>query len=100
MPNDGAPTATRFFTEFATKSSWTTLGSPDIETLAVSVRLWGEQLSRTGAPRIELLGGHREQGVSRVMGLDRAIARTDEALESLAEDARAAGVKMVDRTTA
>ena len=66
----------------------------DPATLAVSVHLWGEQLSRTGAPRIELLGGYREIGVSRVMGLDRAIARTDEALESLAEDARAAGVEM------
>ncbi len=66
----------------------------DPATLAVSVHLWGEQLSRTGASRVELLSGYRELGVSRVMGLDRAIARTDEALDSLAEDARAAGVEM------
>jgi F420-dependent oxidoreductase-like protein len=66
----------------------------DPATLAVSVHLWGEQLSRTGAPRIELLSGFRDLGVSRVMGLDKAVAKTDEALDSLAEDARAAGVDM------
>ena len=66
----------------------------DPATLAVSVHLWGEQLSRTGAPRIELLGGFRDLGISRVMGLDKAVAKTDEALDSLAEDARAAGVDM------
>jgi F420-dependent oxidoreductase-like protein len=66
----------------------------DPASLAVSVHLWGEQLSRTGAPRIELLGGYRDLGVSRVMGLDKAVARTDEALDSLAADARAAGVDM------
>ncbi len=67
----------------------------DPATLAVSVHLWGEQLTATGAPRVDLLAGYRELGVSRVMGLDRAIAESDEALESLAEDARAAGVEMV-----
>jgi F420-dependent oxidoreductase-like protein len=66
----------------------------DPASLAVSVHLWGEQLTRTGAPRVELLAGYAELGVSRVMGLDRAIARTDEALESLAADARAAGVEL------
>jgi F420-dependent oxidoreductase-like protein len=67
----------------------------DPATLAVSVHLWGEQLTATGAPRVDLLVGYRELGVSRVMGLDRAIAESDEALESLADDARAAGVEMV-----
>ena len=66
----------------------------DPATLAVSVHLWGEHLTATGAPRVDLLAGYRELGVSRVMGLDRAIAKSDEALESLAEDARAAGVDM------
>jgi probable F420-dependent oxidoreductase, Rv1855c family len=66
----------------------------DPATLAVSVHLWGEHLIRTGPPRIDLLAGYRELGVSRVMGLHRDTARTDEALESLAEDARAAGVEM------
>ena len=66
----------------------------DPASLAVSVHLWGEYLAATGAPRVDLLSGYRELGVSRVMGLDRAIAKSDEALESLAEDARNAGVEM------
>ena len=66
----------------------------DPATLAVSVHLWGEDLAQAGARRVERLAGYRELGVSRVMGLDRAIAKSDEALESLAEDARAAGVEM------
>ena len=70
----------------------------DPATLAVSVHIWGEQLSRTGGPRIDLLAGYRELGVSRVMGLDRDTARTDEALESLAADALAAGVEMASAT--
>ncbi len=66
----------------------------DPATLAVSVHLWGEHIAATGAPRVDLLAAYRELGVSRVMGLDRSITRTDEALESLAEDARAAGVDL------
>jgi len=64
----------------------------DPATLAVSVHLFGESIATRGAARIDLLGAYRELGVSRVMGLDRESARTDEALESLVEDARAAGV--------
>ncbi len=60
----------------------------DPATLAVSVHIWGEDLAATGAARVDLFGGYRELGISRVMGLDRAIARSDEALDSLAEDAR------------
>jgi F420-dependent oxidoreductase-like protein len=66
----------------------------DPATLAVSIHLWGEHLVQSGAPRIDLLAGYRELGVRRVMGLVRDTARTDEALESLAEDARAAGIEM------
>ena len=66
----------------------------DPATLAVSVHLWGEHLAAVGAPRVDLLAGYRELGISRVMGLDRAIAKTDEALDALAQDARAAGVEM------
>ncbi|HEX7949979.1 MAG TPA: TIGR03560 family F420-dependent LLM class oxidoreductase [Candidatus Limnocylindrales bacterium] len=66
----------------------------DPATLAVSVHLWGEHLATAGAPRVDLLAGYRELGVNRVMGLDKAIAKSDEALESLAEDARAAGVEL------
>ena len=50
-------------------------------------------LNKTGAARVDLLAGFREAGVSRVIGLVRASATTDEALESLVEDARAAGVE-------
>ena len=66
----------------------------DPATLAVSVHLWGEHLAANGAPRVDLLAGYRELGVSRVMGLDRAVALSDDALESLAADARAAGLEL------
>ena len=66
----------------------------DPATLALSAHLWGEQLSRAGSSRIELLATYRDLGLSRVMGLVRETASTDEALDSLAEDARAAGVEM------
>jgi F420-dependent oxidoreductase-like protein len=66
----------------------------DPSTLPVSVHLMREPLRPTGAPRIDLLAAYRDLGVSRVMGLNLDTARTDEALEALAEDARAAGVEM------
>ncbi len=66
----------------------------DPATLAVSVHVWQETLSKGGPRRVDLLAGYREAGVSRVMGLERASATTDEALASLAADARAAGVEM------
>ena len=65
----------------------------DPATLPISVHIW-TQVDRTGPPRVELLAGYRDAGVSRVMTLAKASARTDEALESLAEDARAAGVSL------
>jgi alkanesulfonate monooxygenase SsuD/methylene tetrahydromethanopterin reductase-like flavin-dependent oxidoreductase (luciferase family) len=64
----------------------------DPATLAVSVHIWAQDISRTGAERVDRLAAFRELGVSRVMGLDRACATSDDALEALAEDARAAGV--------
>jgi hypothetical protein len=48
-----------------------------------------EEVSTTG-----MLAAYREAGVSRVMGLVRESARTDEALSSLVEDARAAGLDL------
>lgn len=66
----------------------------DPATLAVSVHIWTENLSQAGAQRVDLLAGYREVGISRVMGLDRAVATSDEALEALAADARAAGVEL------
>ena len=53
----------------------------------------GQRTSPTpGAPGSIAWPAYREAGVSRVMGLVRASTATDEALESLVEDARAAGV--------
>jgi F420-dependent oxidoreductase-like protein len=66
----------------------------DPATLAISVHLWWGSISKGGASRVDRLAGFRDLGVSRVMGLVRACADTDEALESFAEDARAAGIEL------
>jgi F420-dependent oxidoreductase-like protein len=65
----------------------------DPATLRVSVHVFGGDIGDAGAARVDRLAAYRELGVSRVMGLDRATATTDDALESLVEDARAAGVE-------
>ena len=65
----------------------------DPTTLPVSVHIWNESMARSGPPRVDLLAGYRDLGVSRVMSLLRDSAKTDEALESLVEDARRAGVE-------
>jgi len=69
----------------------------DPATLKLSVHIWGEDMSRPGAERVDRLARFRELGVSRVMGLDRTCATSDNALEVLAEDARAAGVELARR---
>ena len=51
----------------------------DPATLPVSVHIWWGDLDEAGAARVDLLAGHREAGVSRVMGLVQASATTDEA---------------------
>jgi alkanesulfonate monooxygenase SsuD/methylene tetrahydromethanopterin reductase-like flavin-dependent oxidoreductase (luciferase family) len=66
----------------------------DPATLPVSVHLWWGDIAEAGTRRVDLLAGHREAGVSRVMGLVQACADTDEAYASLAEDARAAGLAL------
>jgi F420-dependent oxidoreductase-like protein len=68
--------------------------SRDPASLAVSVHVWGENISLAGQARVDRLAGLMEMGVSRVMGLVREAAETDEALESLVEDARTAGVEL------
>ena len=70
----------------------------DPDSLAVSVHVWwGTPGWRDGGTaRQELLSDYAELGVSRVMGLLQASAGSDEALERLAEDARAAGLDLVD----
>jgi F420-dependent oxidoreductase-like protein len=68
----------------------------DPESLAVSVHAWwGTPEWRTvGVARQELLAAYADVGVSRVIGLLQDSADTDEALDSLAADARAAGVDL------
>lgn len=66
----------------------------DPASLPVSVHLWWGDIKAPGAARVDLLAGHRELGVSRVMGLVQASAGSDDALEALAADARAAGVEL------
>lgn len=66
----------------------------DPATLAVSVHIWSDTFGITGGSRVDLLAAYRELGVSRVMGIDRATAVSDEALEVVAQDAREAGVEL------
>jgi F420-dependent oxidoreductase-like protein len=66
----------------------------DPATLSVSVHLWSQTITQPGTARVDRLAAFREAGVSRVMGLVRASTDGDEALASLAEDARAAGVEL------
>jgi F420-dependent oxidoreductase-like protein len=66
----------------------------DPATLPVSVHVWPEVLARPGRARVDQLGQYAKVGVSRVMTLLRESAKSDEALESLAADARTAGVEM------
>jgi F420-dependent oxidoreductase-like protein len=65
----------------------------DPSTLTLSVHIWHEQLGE-GASRVELLEAYAAAGVDRVMTMARASATSDDALESLASDARAAGLEL------
>jgi F420-dependent oxidoreductase-like protein len=66
----------------------------DPATLPVSIHLWWGDIAEPGGARVDLLASFRELGIRRVQGLVQASADTDEALEALAEDARAAGVEL------
>jgi F420-dependent oxidoreductase-like protein len=72
----------------------------DPASLPVSVHVWPSVLAEAGRARVEQLAAYRELGVSRVMTLLHASATSDEALESLAADARAAGVEMAEGAAA
>jgi F420-dependent oxidoreductase-like protein len=61
--------------------------------LRVSVHVWREHLP-AGPQRVDRLAAYRELGVDRIMTLVRSSATDDEALESLAQDARQAGVEL------
>jgi F420-dependent oxidoreductase-like protein len=68
----------------------------DPASLPVSVHLWWgmPEMREPGQRRVDHLAGYREAGISRVMTLVQASAKSDEALEALAADARAAGIEM------
>jgi F420-dependent oxidoreductase-like protein len=68
----------------------------DPDSLAVSVHIWwGTEAWRDGGEaRQDLLRAYADLGVSRVIGLLQASAGTDDAVDSLAADARAAGVEL------
>jgi F420-dependent oxidoreductase-like protein len=66
----------------------------DPSDLPVSVHVWWQDFAAAGTPRVNLLRRYAEIGVSRVMGLLQETADSDEALELLATDCRAAGVEL------
>jgi F420-dependent oxidoreductase-like protein len=66
----------------------------DPATLAISVHVWSQHVSVAGPARVDRFAGYAALGVDRIQGLVRASATTDEALESLAHDARAAGLEL------
>ena len=66
----------------------------DPASLAISVHIWSEHARVEGQARIDLLAGYRDVGVDRVMTIVRSSATSDDALESLARDARAAGLEL------
>jgi F420-dependent oxidoreductase-like protein len=68
----------------------------DPATLRLSVHLWRELQPPAGQARIDLLGRYRELGVSRIQTLLAESVNGDEALESFAEDARAAGCSLAE----
>ena len=66
----------------------------DPATLRLSVNISRYVLKDPGPMRVALLAAYREVGVDRVMGLLPESALSDEPLESLAVDARAAGCRL------
>ena len=68
----------------------------DPESLRISVHAWwgNPDWASPGDRRIAFLGQLGDLGIDRVMGLLQESASSDEALTALAEDARAAGVRL------
>ena len=66
----------------------------DPATLRLSVNISRYVLRDAGPMRVELQAAYREVGVARVMRLLPESALSDEPLESLAADARAAGCRL------
>lgn len=68
----------------------------DPASLAVSTHVWWQQLGEPGAERAEMVAQYRELGLSRIIGLVRPSADSDEALAAWAEDAREGGATLAD----
>jgi F420-dependent oxidoreductase-like protein len=66
----------------------------DPSSLTVSNNMWTEHSKIEGQQRIDMIAGFREAGLRRIQSLVRAAADSDEALESFAEDSRAAGAEL------
>jgi F420-dependent oxidoreductase-like protein len=68
----------------------------DPDSLAVSVHLWWgmPEWQETGSARQAFLAEYADLGVSRVIGLVRESAASDEALEALDSDAQGAGIEL------
>lgn len=64
----------------------------DPRSLRVSVHVFWTDSAEAGPKRIELLAAYRDAGVFRVQTLIRDCVRSDDAVASFADDARAAGV--------
>ena len=68
----------------------------DPDSLAISVHVWWgtPEWRDAGERRQRLLADYAELGVSRVIGLLRSSAESDDALDELAADAKASGVEL------
>jgi alkanesulfonate monooxygenase SsuD/methylene tetrahydromethanopterin reductase-like flavin-dependent oxidoreductase (luciferase family) len=66
----------------------------DPASLMVSNNMWTEHSKIAGQERVDMVAGFREAGLRRIQSLVRAAADSDEALESFAEDCRAAGAEL------
>jgi F420-dependent oxidoreductase-like protein len=66
----------------------------DPASLAVSCHIWWGDAKATARQRVDLLGAYRDTGIARVQALVQASADSDEALQSLAADCRAAGAEL------
>jgi alkanesulfonate monooxygenase SsuD/methylene tetrahydromethanopterin reductase-like flavin-dependent oxidoreductase (luciferase family) len=67
----------------------------DPASLAVSIHVWWEQLSESGAQRTDLVAAYAELGLSRLIGMVRESTDSDDALAAWADDARAAGAELL-----
>lgn len=69
----------------------------DPDSLRVSVHLWWESLDEpTGRQRVDMVAAYRELGISRLIGMIRGSAESNEALAAWAEDCRAGGAVLAD----